>query len=138
MFKQRVREEIDAPMLERVIPAGTVLRDVYMELDRGKRSFGRQVGTYPILVGLPYQIGLERFSDIVITSHGQRSITGIEYPFDINKAGMQALASLPGIGKKRAARIIRSRPFKYEKEMAAALDEPQLLEEMSFIKLKFD
>ncbi|MCK4757238.1 MAG: radical SAM protein [Thermoplasmata archaeon] len=138
MFKKRVREEIDAPMLERVIPTGTVLRDVYMELDRGKRSFGRQVGTYPILVGLPYQTGLENFSDLVIISHGQRSITGIQYPFNINKASMQALASLPGIGKKRAARIIRSRPFKSEKELAAALDEPQLVEDMNFVKLKFD
>ncbi len=127
-FKERVRKEIDGPMLKMVIPAGTVLKDVYMEMNRGKRSFGRQVGTYPILVGLEYEIELERFVDIVITSHGYRSITGIEYPFDINHASLQALASLPGIGKKRAVRINLGRPYTSLEELERALDNPDPVE----------
>ncbi len=127
-FKERVREDIDGPMLKKVIPAGTILKDVYMEMNRGKRSFGRQVGTYPILVGLEYEIDLERFADIIITSHGHRSITGIEYPFDINHANLQALASLPGIGKKRAVRINLGRPYNSLEELGKALDDPALVE----------
>ncbi len=136
-FKSRVREEIDAPMLKRVIPAGTILRNVYMETNRGKRSFGRQIGTYPILVGMEYEVDLEKFHDLIIVSHGQRSITGIEHPFDINKANMQALSSLPGIGKKRAARIIRSRPYGSIEELEKVIEDPLVMESLEAIGLAF-
>ena len=61
-FKQKVRETIDRPMLERVAPLGTVLRRVYTEMNEGKTTFGRQIGTYPLLVGffLSYRTGQVR------------------------------------------------------------------------------
>ncbi len=136
-FKNLVREEIDAPMLKKVIPTGTILRNVYMETNRGKRSFGRQIGTYPILVGMEYEVELERSLDLRIVSHGQRSITGIEHPFDINKAKMQALASLPGIGKKRAARIIRSRPYGSIEELEKVIEDPLVMEGLEALGLVF-
>lgn len=40
-FKERVREEVDRPMLRRLVPAGTVLRGVYTEAREGKTTFGR-------------------------------------------------------------------------------------------------
>jgi radical SAM superfamily enzyme with C-terminal helix-hairpin-helix motif len=128
-FKEKVREEIDGPMLERVVPRKTVLKDVYMELGRGKTTFGRQIGSYPILVGIPYEIELNEFVDAMIIDYGQRSITGIEYPLDINTASLGALASIPGIGEKRAARIVRARPIGSEDDFIGSLDDESVAKE---------
>jgi len=98
-----VRTEIDHTMLARVVPEGTVLRDVYTEMHEGKITFGRQVGTYGLLVGVPYELPLNRFVDLKVTSHGQRSLTAVQYPFDVNTATLRAISALPGIGAKRAA-----------------------------------
>jgi len=51
-FKEWARSQFDEPMLRRVFPAGTILRDIIIEIP-GKPSFGRQMGSYPILVGSP-------------------------------------------------------------------------------------
>jgi radical SAM superfamily enzyme with C-terminal helix-hairpin-helix motif len=130
-YKQEVRENIDAPMLRRIVPIGTVLKNVYLEIDDNGITFGRQIGTYPILVGIPYRTELNRFCDVIITEHGFRSITGIEYPFPINKASMSAISSLPGIGKKRAAKIMLSRPYKNAKEFTAAVDDASVAERLA-------
>ena len=42
-FKEFVRNKIDLPMLQRVFPIGTILRDVRIEVS-GELSFGRQPG----------------------------------------------------------------------------------------------
>jgi radical SAM superfamily enzyme with C-terminal helix-hairpin-helix motif len=125
-FKTKVREEIDHEMIKRVVPIKSVLRNVYIEKKKGNITFGRQVGTYPILVGIPYPISEGTFRDVIITDHGQRSITGCQYPLDVNSASLLALTCLPGIGKKRAARIVRSRPFSSEKEFLSALDDEKV------------
>jgi radical SAM superfamily enzyme with C-terminal helix-hairpin-helix motif len=122
-FKDRVRLEIDHEMLKRVVPRGTVLRNVHTEMREGKMTFGRQAGTYPLLVGLPYPLELARSIDVMVTDHGQRSITAVEHPLDVNSAPMAALSAIPGIGAKRAARIVRSRPMKSPAELRACLDD---------------
>ena len=61
--------------------------------------------------------------DVIITDHGYRSATGIQYPMDVNSASLSALSSLPGIGKKRAARIARARPFSSKEEFQSCLDD---------------
>ena len=130
-FKQEVRDEIDAPLLEEMLPTGTILRDVWWEaqddrirrpeqvLDskysdeeiRGKPgiTFGRQIGAYPILVGVPYRIPLETSSDIMVTGHGKRSITGVELGIDVNSATQHQLQAIPGISSKGAWRLISAR-----------------------------
>ncbi len=122
-FKERVREEVDRPMLQRVVPEKTVLRDVYLELKKGKTTFGRQIGSYPILVGLSYALELNHFVDVKVVDHGFRSVTGLEHPLDVNEVSLGALAAIPGIGAKRAARIMRARPFRSKKEFMSALDD---------------
>ncbi len=123
-FKLAVRSGVDQEMLRRVLPEGTVLRDVYLEIRGGHVTYGRQIGTYPILVGLPYDLPLARFVHVKITSHGERSVTGVEFPLDVNRASLRALEALPGVGAKRAARIVRGRPFRTLAAFAAALDDP--------------
>lgn len=130
-FKSWVREEIDRPMLRRIVPVGTILKGVYLEMHEGNTTFGRQVGSYPILVGIPYKCELDGFVDVKITSHGFRSITGVEYPLDINTVPMAALSSIPKIGAKRARRIVLARPIREAPKLRAALDSEEAFEEIS-------
>ncbi|MCK5547580.1 MAG: helix-hairpin-helix domain-containing protein, partial [Thermoplasmata archaeon] len=125
-FKDKVRKTIDREMLEEVVPNGTVLKEVYLEMHEGKTTFGRQIGSYPLLVGLPYKTDVNRFVDVVITSHGYRSVTGFEFPMNVNSASLDAISSLPSIGKKRALRIMTSRPFSSPEEFVKVLDDPDL------------
>jgi radical SAM superfamily enzyme with C-terminal helix-hairpin-helix motif len=116
-FKQRVREQIDRRMLMEVVPTGTVMGEVYLEQIIGNVTFGRQIGTYPLLVGIPDKLPLNRFIDALVASHGERSVTALEHPVRINTIPMRALAEIPGIGRKRAASIVRARPFEDEREL---------------------
>ncbi len=115
-YKEKVRNEIDLPMLRRIVPAGTIMRDVRSELF-DKITYGRQLGSYPLLVGIPVQVGLERFFDIMVTDHGHRSITGIPVPIDINRAPLKLLEMVPGVGKKQVGEIIMRRPYKNKEDV---------------------
>jgi radical SAM superfamily enzyme with C-terminal helix-hairpin-helix motif len=110
-FKEFVRTEIDLPMLRRVFPIGTVLRGVRIEVP-GELSFGRQMGSYPILVGLPLRLPAGRVIDAVVVDWGMRSITALPVPVEINTLPVSGLRWLPGVGKKRVAAIIPKRPFR--------------------------
>jgi radical SAM superfamily enzyme with C-terminal helix-hairpin-helix motif len=115
-YKERVRNEIDLPMLRRVVPAGTLLKDVRTEI-YDKITFGRQLGTYPLLVGIPMKLDLCRSFDILVTEHGHRSITGIPVPVDINRLPFKLLKSLPGIDNKQVEEIMKGRPFSGKKDV---------------------
>ena len=78
-FKEFVRNNIDLPMLQRVFPVGTVLRDVRVEVS-GDLSFGRQMGSYPILVGIPLRLPDRTITDAVVVDWGMRSITALPVP----------------------------------------------------------
>ena len=127
-FKEQVREDVDRVMLERVAPRGTVLRNVYTELHDGNVTFGRQIGSYPLLVGIPYRVPLGEFRDVCVTDWGFRSVTGVTYPFDINSMPMSALAALPGIGRKRASRIVMERPLSGFEDLLAVVEDPHVVD----------
>jgi radical SAM superfamily enzyme with C-terminal helix-hairpin-helix motif len=109
-FKERTRREFDEPMLRRVFPAGTVLRDVVIEI-AGRPSFGRQMGSYPILVGIPLELRAGTVLDAVVVDWGMRSVTALPCPVEVNTLPVAALRWIPGVGKKRAATIAARRPF---------------------------
>lgn len=111
-FKRKVREEIDAAMLERLVPDRTVLTGVYAEVREGGRTFGRQTGSYPLLVSIPYPLPLGQKVDVAVTGRGFRSVSGVVHPTDVESATISMLTAIPGIGKRRAAAIVRNRPFK--------------------------
>ncbi|WP_135819806.1 radical SAM protein [Halostella litorea] len=117
-YKQEVREEIDNPMLQRVAPPGTVLPDVHLEYHQDGKTFGRQLGTYPLLVGIPGERELGRTIDVAVVDHGYRSVTGVPHPLDVNSATMDELRALPGVGRSSAGDIVVDRPY----ESAAAVD----------------
>jgi radical SAM superfamily enzyme with C-terminal helix-hairpin-helix motif len=110
-YKREIRETIDNAMLQRVAPPGTVLEDVHLEYHQEGKTFGRQLGTYPLLVAIPGKHELERVIDVAITDHGYRSVTGVPYPLDVNRASMDELAAIPGLGKQRAGNIVVDRPY---------------------------
>ena len=110
-FKRAVRETIDHPMLERVAPAGTVLPNVHLEYHQDGRTFCRQLGTYPLLVGIPGERPLGQTLDVAVVDHGYRSVTGIPYPLSVEDASMDELVAIPGIGRSTAGDLIVNRPY---------------------------
>jgi len=111
-------------MLERLVPKGTIFKDVFTEMHEGKLTFSRQLGSYPLLVGIPGVLPLHRFFDVKIVDYGYRSITAVPYPLDINTASREMIEALPNVGKKRAIRILAHRPFKDKEEFIRSLDDP--------------
>ncbi|MFB6122722.1 MAG: radical SAM protein [Haloferacaceae archaeon] len=110
-YKRDVREEIDRPMLRRVAPPGTVLPDVHLEYHQDGKTFGRQLGTYPLLVAVPGERELGRAVDVAVVDYGYRSVTGVPYPLDVNDASMDELTAIPGVGKRTAGDIVVNRPY---------------------------
>ena len=153
-FKSAVRDTIDSPLLQELFPLGHILKDVHWETHDGRTrlpvhltkehvgehvhgraglTFGRQIGAYPILVGVPYHIPLETSSNIMITGHGARSITGVEIGLDINSATEKQLEAIPGIGKKAAWNIVSARAKLKRKE-----DRPTIESIFASAKLQLD
>ena len=75
-FREKIRKEIDYPMLKILTPAGTILKDVRTEVHEGNVTFARQLGTYPLIIGIKQRLPLKKFYNIKVTGHMLRSITG--------------------------------------------------------------
>ncbi|MCF7958392.1 MAG: radical SAM protein, partial [Phycisphaerae bacterium] len=73
---ERIRQEVDVPMLEKLYPIGVVLRDLYSEVHEGGVTFMRQPGSYPIVVGVRERLELGQRFSARITGHNPRSLTG--------------------------------------------------------------
>ncbi|MDP6870056.1 MAG: radical SAM protein [Candidatus Poseidoniaceae archaeon] len=136
-FKTTVRDNFDGPLLKEMLPVGTILKDVWWETHDGRTrlprhldanakdtaihgksgvTFGRQIGAYPILIGMNYLAPLETYSDIIVTSHGTRSITGIETNLKIETITEKQLAAIPGISSKGAWNLVSTRAKTYSKQ----------------------
>ena len=75
-WRNDIRQNIDWPMLQRVVPKGSVLKDCYAEIYDGNTTFCRQFGTYPLIVGVKGRLELKKFYNLGITKHMLRSLTG--------------------------------------------------------------
>ena len=123
-FKEWVRENFDLPMMKRVFPVGTVIKDVLLEAHDGEHTLGRQLGSYPILVRIPEKLPLFKKVDVVVVGHRERSVIGIPVPIEINRVSLKLLSYLPGVSKKTATEIVLKRPFKDSVELLSLF--PQL------------
>lgn len=112
IYKRRMRVEVDLPMIKRVVPQWTKLRDCYVEKQGKGGTYARQAGSYPILVFLPYYRNTREKIDVIVLSHGFRSIVGVETPININNAPLKLLESLPGFSKPIIHLIAKKRPLK--------------------------
>jgi len=124
-FKYKVKTNIMQVLLKKMLPEKTILREVYTEKHDGKLTLARQIGSYPLLVGIPGRYDLGQFLDVKIVDYGFRSITGIPYPFDINNTQRETLTAIPGLGKKRAIKILANRPFKNKKELFSIFEDKE-------------
>jgi len=135
-FKRHVRENIEQPMLEKILPRNIVLKNVFIEMYEGKTTFGRQIGSYPLLVGIPGVLPLHNFFDVKVIDYGYRSITALPAPIDINTAARETIEAIPNVGQKRAIRILANRPFKNMEQLIRALDDPMVAKQISeYIKI---
>jgi radical SAM superfamily enzyme with C-terminal helix-hairpin-helix motif len=132
-YKEKVRKTIDLPMLRRVVPDGTILRDVMCEVHENGVTFGRQLGSYPLLIGIPTSLPLRKFTDVTVTGHGMRSITSIPYPLPINMASFSLVKELPGISRKVAASVIAGIPYVDRADFLRRVKEGEEL--IKFIKI---
>ncbi|MDI9644415.1 MAG: radical SAM protein [Candidatus Verstraetearchaeota archaeon] len=133
--KLRVRQEIDLPMMRRIVPSMTVLKDVRTELNHGGITWGRQMGSYPVLVGIPRRLPVGESLDALVLSHGPRSVGALRCPVRINELELRELESIPGVGQKRAASIIKNRPFpSLEAFLEKFGDVPQLVQLAPFLE----
>ena len=96
-------------MLKRVFPQGVILNDLYSEKKKGSLNYCRQLGTYPILTAVIDQDD-DFFEKVKVVDHGYRSITALKWPKKLSDYSKKELEAVPGIGSKRASRIILENP----------------------------
>lgn len=75
-WREEIRQKIDNPMLKRILPKGTILRDIFTEMYDGKTTFCRQMGTYPLVVGIKRRLPLGEKIDAQVTDYMLRSVVG--------------------------------------------------------------
>jgi radical SAM superfamily enzyme with C-terminal helix-hairpin-helix motif len=110
-WKDRVRNEIDFPLLKKLFPIGRILSDVFAEVKDHGGTYLRQVGTYPILCYVPRVLKLHEFYTLVVVDHGFRSLNCLVLPLILPELTRKELESINGIGQKRAKAIIENKPI---------------------------
>ncbi|HJJ43424.1 MAG TPA: radical SAM protein [Methanocorpusculum sp.] len=110
LFKDDVRSTFDVPMLEQVFPVGTILSNVLVEIT-GPVSFGRQMGTYPVLVGIPMPLPVGTLLNTAVVSYGARSLTALPVPIKINSLPASSLKWIPGVSKKLSQKVVAGMPY---------------------------
>jgi len=113
-YREKIRLEIDSPMIEKIFPVGTVLKNLIVESVRGDWIIARQLGTYPVAVNIPRILPLHSKLDAFIIGYRERSITGLQDPMDHRTASLAEIKQIPGLSK-RAGEIF-SKPGGWDKE----------------------
>ncbi len=75
-WRNEIRQKIDNAMLKKLVPIGTILKEIRMEIHDGNTTFGRQIGTYPLIIGVKKRLDLKKFCDVRVTGHMLRSVVG--------------------------------------------------------------
>ncbi len=114
-FRRFVRE-YEKRMLKRILPVGSVLRNVRTEIWKGTATYARQMGSYPIIVVIPDKVPLKKFIDVKIYAHAERSVRAIPYPLNINEASTTLLKKIPGMDKYLLD-VLNRRPFSRSEEL---------------------
>lgn len=75
-WRKQIRTEIDYEILKKLVPIGTILKNIKIEIYDGNTSFGRQYGTYPLVIGIKKRLNIGEEYNIKVTGHMLRSIVG--------------------------------------------------------------
>ncbi len=122
-FKKRVREEIDRPMIKKILPKGRKVTDVRCEVCEDGLCYGRQIATYPVLIGIIGGCDVSSFTDVRIIAWGYRSVTAVKYPLNVNTASYEELEAIAG---RRANELVVRRPFKSMDEVKEVFENAEL------------
>jgi radical SAM superfamily enzyme with C-terminal helix-hairpin-helix motif len=76
-WRNDIRQNIDFEMLKKLVPVGSVLNNVRMEVYDGNTTFGRQIGTYPLIAGVKGRLELGKFYNLKVSKHMLRSVTAV-------------------------------------------------------------
>ena len=71
-------------MLKKIVPKGSTLKNVYTEMWWGSKTFGRQIGSYPLIIGFNERLALRKFIDVRVKGHMLRSIIAEKLIFHPN------------------------------------------------------
>ncbi len=108
-FKKKVKENIDIPMMRKILPKGRKITDLRVEATGEKISYARQLATYPILVKIVGNYERNRYLDARVVDHSHRSVTAVETDIDVNSATLEQLEFVLG---KAGREVYIQRPFK--------------------------
>ena len=75
-WRNNIRQNIDFPMLKNLVPESTILNDARAEIYDGNTTFLRQIGTYPLIIGVKKRLELGKFYNVRIIGHMLRSVVG--------------------------------------------------------------
>jgi radical SAM superfamily enzyme with C-terminal helix-hairpin-helix motif len=77
---------------------------------------------------------LRKFTDVTVTGHGMRSITGVPHPLPVNTAFPALIRELPGLSRKAADSIIAGVPYADAEDFLKRVNEGEEL--LKFIEIK--
>lgn len=128
-YRDRIRKEIDQPMLLKTFPPGTKITHVIPEAQNQGYILGRQLGSYPVTIKIPIDDpqATAAFQNhdpisVIIMGAEERSLVGLSWPIQINRLSQRALEQIPGAGKKRASKILLEKPIKSFHSLIAIID----------------
>ena len=75
-WRNEIRQKVDNKMLEMILPIGTILTDVYTEIHDGNTTFCRQMGTYPLAIGVKGRLELGKKINVKVIGYMLRSVIG--------------------------------------------------------------
>lgn len=115
-YKQKIRKDIDRKMLEKIYPAGTVLKNLRAEKIQDGHTLLKQIASYSITCKIADELIIDNFYDVIVCSHRERSLICLSLPLKINSMSAKEISSIPGISNKLSGDIVLQRPFKTIKE----------------------
>ncbi len=119
-YRDKIRHEVDHPMLLLNFPPGTLMREVILENTNQGFFLGRPLGSYPVTVKIPIDdkraaaaFATHDAVDVIIAGAEERSLVGLVHPIRIEELGLPSLNRIPGLGRRRASDLLLSRPSRY-------------------------
>ncbi len=119
-FKDKAME-YSKRFLRRLVPPGTILKDLYVEKYDATSGFtyARQAGTYPLVAEIPCRLERPLVVDVVVYGYSGRSVRAAPIPLDVNRTPYSLLVKVFGV--HTASKIVGNRPFRSDREVAARL-----------------
>ena len=113
-YKEKIRREIDLPMMRRIVPKGSIIRRAYTEAYGGKKiTYARQIASYPILLVCPLKLPLKLEMDFIVLEHSYRSVIALPYPIPVNSIPLKVFTSyFTLLPPSQRLKIIQKRPYK--------------------------